>query len=179
MLALAVVLTALTLTNCKEKKHSDDIIVRKVVKQAPEAPIKMQEYNMVKDLIWLGKNYQVDIRRVADDSLRKVKDENGQPYVDNRITLRIIRADGSVFFNRAFTKAAFEPYLDADYRLTGILEGFVFDKVDGDNLVFASSVCHPGTDEYIPFVVTVSRMGDVGIRRDSDLDTTGDEDDSQ
>ena len=51
----------------------------------------------------------------------------------------------------------------------------MFDKVDGGHLVFAASVCHPQTDEYIPLVVTLSSTGEVGIRRDSDLDTFGNE----
>jgi len=104
-----------------------------------------------------------------------VEDEMGQKFVDNRITLRIIRSDGSVFFSRTFTKAAFDAQLDDDYRQTGILEGIVFDQVDGHNLVFAGSVSHPQTDEYIPLVITVSNFGDVSIKRDDQMDTSGNE----
>ena len=63
--------------------------------------------------------------------------------------------------------------LNDDYRKTGILEGLVFDKVEGNNLFFAASVCHPQTDEYIPMVVSVSNLGDVGIKLDNQLDTNG------
>ena len=101
-----------------------------------------------------------------------VKDETGQQFEDNHNTLRIIRADGSVFFGRTFTKAAFDAQLDDDYRQTGILEGIVFDQVDGNNLVFAGSVSHPQTDEYIPLVITVSNFGDVTIKRDDQMDTS-------
>ena len=104
-----------------------------------------------------------------------VEDETGQKFVDNRISLRVLRGDGSVFFSRSFTKAAFDNYLDDDYRKTGITEGLVFDKIDGNLLVFAASVCHPQTDEYIPLVITISNLGDVGIKRDEDLDTYGSE----
>jgi hypothetical protein len=113
------------------------------------------------------------VSRTPDDSLRMVKDETGQKYVDNRISLKIIRPDGSVFFSRTFTKAAFDSFLNDDYRKTGILEGFVYDKVEGNNLFFAASVCHPQTDEYIPMVVTVSNFGDVGIKLDNQMDTNG------
>jgi len=45
-------------------------------------------------------------------------------------------------------------------------------------VVFAASVCHPQTDEYIPIVLTVSNFGDVNVKLDSQLDTNGgDEDD--
>ena len=72
---------------------------------------------------------------------------------------------------KVFTKGNFDAQLDDDYRQTGILEGLVFDKVDGHNLVFAGSVSHPQTDEYIPLVVTVSNLGTVAIKRDDQMDT--------
>jgi len=164
---------AIVVASCHEKKKHDDIIAPKVETPKPQAPIRMQDYNQTSDVKWLDKTYQVVVSRTPDDSLRMVKDETGQKYVDNRISLRIIRPDGSVFFSRTFTKAAFDRFLNDDYRKTGILEGFVFDKAEGNNLFFAASVCHPQTDEYIPMVVTVSNLGDVGIKLDNQMDTTG------
>ena len=179
MKRIALVLTAVfalgLLAGCKQKKQTEDIIVRRTEVPKPKAPIRMQEYNQVKDEKWLDREYQIDIRRVADDSLRMVKDETGQQYVDNHITLKVIRQDGSVFFSRTFTKASFNDYLDDDYRATGILEGLVFDRVEGNNLIFAGSVSHPQTDEYIPLVITLSNFGDVSISRDTQMDTNGDE----
>jgi len=172
IMVLAVV--AVSLTGCKKQKKSDVIITKKVEAPKPQAPIRMQDYTQTKDVQWLGKTYQIEVKRVADDSLRMVKDESGQKFVDNRISLRVLRSDGSVFFSSRFTKAAFESYLNDDYRQTGILEGFVFDKVEGNNLFFAASVCHPQTDEYIPLVVTLSNLGEIGIRLDNNLDTYGD-----
>lgn len=163
----------LLLTGCSQKKKSDDIIATKPEVVKPQAPIRMQEYKQTTDVAWLGKNYQVEVHRVADDSLKMVKDENGQKFVDNRISVKVMRSDGSVFFSRSFTKAAFESYLNNDYRQTGVLEGLVYDKVEGNNLFFAASVSHPQTDEYIPLVVSVSNFGEVGIRLDTDLDTNG------
>jgi hypothetical protein len=165
---------ATVVASCSEKKKHDDIIAPKVEKPKLQAPVRMQEYDQTTDVHWLNKSYQVVVNRTPDDSLRMVKDETGQKYVDNRISLRIIRADGSVFFSKTFTKAAFESLLNDDYRKTGILEGLVFDKVEGNNLFFAASVGHPQTDEYIPMVVTVSNLGNVGIKLDTQLDTNGD-----
>jgi hypothetical protein len=163
------------LAGCKQKKQSEDIIVRKTEAPKPQAPIRMQEYNQIKDIHWLDREYQVNIRRTADDSLRMVKDETGQKFVDNRIRLQVIRQDGSVFFSQSFTKATFSEYLDDDYRQTGILEGLVFDRVEGNYLLFAGSVSHPQTDEYIPLVIKVSNFGDVAISRDTQMDTNGSE----
>lgn len=168
---LAALLMAVLAISCGKKKESKDIIVPTAEVVKPKAPISMQPYSQQQEVEWLDKSYQVFINRVADDSLRMVQDETGQKFVDNRITLRVVRADGSVFFKKVFTKATFDAQLDDDYRQTGILEGLVFDKVDGNNLVFAGSVSHPQTDEYIPLVVTVSNFGNVTIKRDDQMDT--------
>ena len=168
---LAALLIAVIAISCGKKKESKDIIVPTVEVVKPKAPISMPPYNQQQEVKWLDKSYQVFIDRVADDSLRMVQDETGQKFVDNRITLRVIRADGSVFFKKVFTKSSFDAQLDDDYRQTGILEGLVFDKVDGNNLIFAGSVSHPQTDEYIPLVVTVSNFGNVTIKRDDQMDT--------
>ena len=168
---LAALLMAVLAISCGKKKESKDIIVPSVEVVKPKAPISMQPYSQQQEVAWLDTSYQVFINRVADDSLRMVQDETGQKFVDNRITLRVVRADGSVFFKKVFTKSTFDAQLDDDYRQTGILEGLVFDKVDGNNLVFAGSVSHPQTDEYIPLVVTVSNFGNVTIKRDDQMDT--------
>jgi len=170
---LTIAAAAALIAGCGQKKQSEDIIATKTEAPKPQAPIRMQPYQQATDIVWQGKNYQVEVKRHPDDSLAMVMDETGQKFIDNRIALRVIRADGSVFFQRTFTKAAFERLLDNDYRQTGILEGLVYDKVEGATLYFAASVSHPQTDEYIPIVVTVSSMGDVDIRLDTQLDTNG------
>lgn len=169
----AVLLTVMLITGCGKKKQTEDIIVKQAEVPQPQGPMRMQPYNQDTDVKWLGKDYQVAINRVACDSLPMVTDEGGQQFLDNSITVRIIRSDGSVFFSRVFTKASFVAQLDEDYKRTGILEGIVFDKVDGNNLILAGSVSHPQTDEYIPLVVTVSNFGQVTIGRDDLMDTTG------
>ena len=172
---IALLFATLLIASCAQKKQHDDIIVDDFEEPKPQEPIRMQDYRDVKDISWLGKRYQVEVLRTADDSLAMVKDEFGQKFVDHRIMLRIVRSDGSVFCQKTFTKAAFDKCLNDDYRKTGILEGFVFDKVDGPQLMFAASVCHPQTDEYIPMIVSVSNFGEVGIRLDGSMDTTGEE----
>ena len=167
---LTLSLVGLITVSCGKKKQHDDIIVQETETPQPQAPIRMQDYKDIKDIQWLDKQYQIEVTRTADDSLKMVKDETGQQFVDNRITLRIIRTDGSIFCTKTFTKSAFDGCLDDDYRKTGILEGFVFDKAEGNQLFFAASVCHPQTDEYIPMVVTVSNYGEVGIAKDQQME---------
>ena len=170
-----VLLAALTmLAGCKEKKQTEDIIApRKVETAQPAAPSRMQPYSRTWPVKWLGKDYQVVVNRVPNDSLPLVKDEAGDKFVDNSITLEVRRSDGSVAINKTFTKASFEAYLDAHYRKAGILEGLVFDEVDGLWLEFAASVSLPLTDEYIPLEVKIDNYGNVKIERDSEMDTNG------
>ena len=167
---MALAFVGLITTSCGKKKQHDDIIVQETEAPQPQAPIRMQDYKDIKDVQWLGKQYQIEVSRTACDSLAMVKDESGQQFVDNRIVLKVIRQDGSVFCTKTFTKSAFSACLNDDYRKTGILEGFVFDKAEGNQLFFAASVCHPQTDEYIPMVVTVSNFGEVGIARDQQME---------
>lgn len=167
---LALTFVGLITTSCGKKKQHDDIIVQETEAPQPQAPIRMQDYKDVKDVQWLGKQYQIEVSRTACDSLAMVKDETGQQFVDNRIVLKVIRQDGSVFCTKTFTKSAFNACLDDDYRKTGILEGFVFDKAEGNQLFFAASVCHPQTDEYIPMIVTLSNFAEVGISKDQQME---------
>ena len=167
---LALTFVGLITTSCGKKKQHDDIIVQETETPQPQAPIRMQDYKDVKDVQWLGKQYQIEVSRTACDSLAMVKDETGQQFVDNRIVLKVIRQDGSVFCTKTFTKSVFSACLNDDYRKTGILEGFVFDKAEGNQLFFAASVCHPQTDEYIPMVVTLSNFAEVGISKDQQME---------
>ena len=165
----------LSMAACSEKKKSTDIITQRVETVKPKGPERMQEYDNSSDVGWIGKKYKVSVHRQPADSLPMVKDETGQKFVDNIITVTVLRADGSQFYSHNFTKTDFLNYLDDDYSKTGILEGLVFDKAEGDFLVFAASVSHPqADDEYIPLVVKLSRMGELTIQRDTQMDTTGD-----
>lgn len=160
---------------CGEKKKSNDIITERIEDPKPQEPVRLQPYTDDRDIQWIGRGYHIAIHRESSDSLPMVKDEIGQKFVDNVINLVVSRQDGSVFYNHQFTKKDFDRYIDDDYRKTGILEGLVFDKIDGDWLEFAASVSHPQTDEYIPLVVRLSRMGDIVMKRDSEMDTNASE----
>lgn len=159
--------------SCKEEKKSTQIIVRKKVEEKVSAVQKMGDYQQSREVEWLEKTYTVSVDFKADPELPLVKDGK-QRYYDNRIRLRILRPDGSEFLNREFTKADFLPYLDNTYGKEGALLGIVLDRAEGDNLLFAASVGSPdkSSDEYLPLVMKISRMGNVTIHRDVQLDTS-------
>ena len=159
------------LAACGGKKKSEDIIAPRIVKVQPKDPIRMQPYLDERKVEWIGKTYFVTVSRQPSDSLPMVKDETGQKFVDNVFSLKVSRKDGSVFYTRTFTKKALTQYLDDDFNKTGVFEGLVFDKAEGDYLFFGASVGHPQSDEYIPLVFRLSRMGELTIKRDTQMDS--------
>ena len=160
--------------SCKEKPK-DDIIITKMPPQkvVSSEPLQVGDYSQSRNVEWVGSTYTVEVNRQADPSLPTVKDENGQKYYDNKILVRIYRKDGSEFFHREFTKKDFDSYVDALYKKNSVLLGIVLDKAEGDYVYMAASVGSPekSSDEFIPLVVKISRMGKVSISKDTLLDT--------
>jgi len=158
---------------CKEKKQNDVIITTKPVPEAKKPTQKVGDYETTTPVDWVGSTYQVLVERKADESLPLADDGQGNKYYDNRITVKIVRKDGSEFFNRTFVKEDFSAYVDALYKKNSALLGIVLDRAEADYLVFAASVGSPDkmSDEYVPLVMKVSRFGDVKISKDTQLDT--------
>ena len=139
------------IASCAEKKKSKIIIAPKPVAQVANKPTQeMSGYEQSRDVEWLGNHYKVVVKRESDHELPIIELDKSNKYYDNKITIRILRSDGTEFFNRTFTKAAFESYLDKQTKSMGALLGIVFDKTEGNNLSFAASVGSPDitSDEY-------------------------------
>ena len=139
LMAMAVV----GVSACKEKKQSEDIITTKPVAEVKKPTQKVGDYDMTTPAEWVGSTYQVFVQRKADESLPLADDGQGNKYYDNRITVKVTRKDGSEFFNRTFSKDDFDAYVDPLYKKNSALLGIVFDKAEGDYLVFAASVGSP------------------------------------
>ena len=116
---------ATMLTACQEKKQSTVIIAPKPEAPKPSGPVVMQDMNAQNDVEWIGKTYKVVVSRKVDRELPMVEVEQGKKAYDNRINLRILRPDGSEFFNRDFTKQAFASCLDEPTKKNGVLLGIV------------------------------------------------------
>ena len=128
----------------------------------------MDNSNWERTVEWLGSPYTLSIVRQSDEQLPLAKDEQGKSYYDNKITLKITRADGTVFYSQTFTKKDFPTNTPTDCFA---LLGMAFDRIDGNVLRFGSSIGSPDTmsDEYIPFVIEVNKNGKTIIY----LDTLG------
>ena len=176
--AFAFSLLLMGVISCDEKPKNDIIITKMPPKiEISKNPLQVGNYSQSRQVEWVGSTYTVEVNRQADTTLTIVKDDNGQRYYDNRITVKIIRKDGSEFFNRAFTKKDFDGYVDALYKKNSVLLGIVLDKADEDNIYMAASVGSPdkSSDEFVPLIVKISRMGVVSISKDTDLDTSNQE----
>lgn len=168
-------LAVLTLaTGCKEKQPKDnDIIIPAPKKEVKKGPKQMTQTRQEVSKDWLGNTYDITILRMVDKTLPLVKDETGQEYYDNRITVEIKRADGSMFFSHEYLKGEFESRLSSSDKIPTIaMLGVVFDKIDNDRLVFAASIGSPDalSDEYVPFTLTIDRNGSVTIKQDTNVD---------
>lgn len=166
----------LGISSCKDDKKSDNVILEKPAKEVvPTDTVEMTTIAPeARTVEWVTGKYTIAIRRYADRSLPVVQDESGRKYFDNKIDLKISREDGSFFLDKTFEKKDFDRFLDKDTRANGALLGLPFVEVDGDNLVFSASVGSPNemSDEFVPMKVKISRMGDIHIELDNDLDTT-------
>lgn len=157
---------------CKEKKESKNIITTKYVPKKPQPPIAMTAESKTKQVKWLNNSYTVQIDRAADDSLKQVKDDTGQPYFDNRVNVTVKRSDGSVFFKKSFTKASFSSYIDESFRKNGILAGIQYDEIEDNGLGFSVVVALPDAidDVFVPLKLIIDREGTISISRDDDMD---------
>ena len=111
--------------------------------------------------------YQID--RAPSSQLPKVKDEQGNIFVDNEIALNITR-NGKTVLTKRFTKRDFSSQVASSFLSKAIREGLVFDKVVNGKMRFAASVCHPQTDLFVPLCVLVSTDGSVRIDKGSVLE---------
>lgn len=170
---IVAALATITIVSCKEKKTSEHIITTKPVEEAKKPTQEIGNYDMTTPVDWVGSTYQVVVERKADHSLPLADDGQGNKYYDNRISLKILRKDGSVFFSRVFTKDDFSRYVDALYQKNSALLGIVLDRAETDHLIFAASVGSPDkmSDEYVPLIMKISRFGDVSISKDTQMDT--------
>lgn len=132
---------------------------------------RMQESRINQEIACKGKKFRLSVERVPDDKLPHVKSDMGL-FMDNSIQVKITRENGTVLFEKRFTKNDFAAYLPAKYLNRSVLEGLVFDDVrtaENKELTLAASVSYPMTDLYIPFILVVSQDGKLSVSKDEDM----------
>lgn len=168
---LAVGLTALSLLllpGCSSRQASggdgEDITMARTDSAVVSGPQRMQASEAVETFMFKGKEYRSVVVRKPDESLPVVKDEQGNAYVDNRVSLRLT-SGGKTVADREFTKESFAHLVDASFLKHAILEGFVFDETTSRGIVYAASISYPQTDLYVPLRITVAADGKVTMER--------------
>lgn len=169
---IALLASLCLLSACKEEKKTKDIITQKPVVVKKQGPQALESTDNTDAVQWLGKTYTVEIHRRADKEMPLTRDESGAEYYDNRIQVKVIRPDGTEFFSREYTKQSFREYLNESTLKDGALLAVVFNEVKDDRLVLAASVGSPDamSDDYVPFIISISRVGDVHIEKDNHPD---------
>ena len=71
---------ATCLSSCNEKKKSQVIIAPKPSAPKPKKTQELSSYEQTRDIEWLGKSYQVVMKRVADHELPVVECEDHSKY---------------------------------------------------------------------------------------------------
>lgn len=173
-ITIAVLLCGVLLTTgCKKKKETDDIITKKVVQVVKkQGTQKMSDFTWNKTVEWQGTEYNLFIERKSDEELPKCKDEQGNEYYDNKITVKVTNKDGSKFFEHVFTKDDFAAYTNESYGNNGALLGIAFDRVEDNAMIFGAGVGSPDamSDEFVPLSIVLSRNGGMTIKKDTQLD---------
>ena len=153
----------------KPAQHTvNNIIVPPRQVNEPDTLIhQMNEVKGADKAEWIGSEYMVVTRRHTSDSLSFVIDNSGRRFRNNVIDVRITRKDGSTFFEKSFTKAAFQKYLSEDDYEHSVLLGLVYNGTDNEHISLLGSVGNPDilTEEFVPFNVNISRMGEVSIEK--------------
>lgn len=165
--------SAILLSSCSEKEKSNDIIVPAPVQEVKKGPQQMAQTNQKRSIEWCGQTYNIKILRMVDKSLPLVTDENEYEYYDNTITLTITRQDGSEVLNKTFKKSDFATEIKGSgFEKNGAMLGIVFDKIENNKLIFATSIGSPdmGSDEFLPLIMTIDRNMHISVKIDTTMD---------
>lgn len=158
-----------------QKKGDKDIQVLMQDSTAMSAPQRMQTSDTKVIITCKGREYHSSVVRRPDESLPIVKNEQGEKFVDNSITLRIT-CGGKQIVDKVFTKQSFASLVEADFMKHSILEGLVYDKTTPQGIIYAASICYPQTDLYVPLRLTVSADGSLSMAKEELLEDLYDTD---
>ena len=130
---------------------------------------RMQVSEVKAKVTFRGKEYHSTVVRRPDESLPKVTNEQGEKFVDNRITLTLT-CGGKTVLQRTFTKESFASLVDAKFMKYALLEGVVLDEPSQQGIVYAASVGYPQSDLYVPLRLTVTPDGKLTMSKDELMD---------
>ena len=128
--------------NSKPKESNSNEILYSMEGKSSDGLQRMRSSRTEESIVWNEKNYHYVISCEPNDSLPKIKDEAGDVFVDNIVTLSIKRNNNESFF----------------------------DKVTDEGVNFAASVSYPRSDLFVPVIITISSNGKMTIRKEVSLE---------
>lgn len=168
----AVCLCAACSSKPKAEGAGEGLHVVTKTEQPRLVPERMPLSDVTNHVHFGGKDYETRVFRSADETLPRVKDQDGQEFIDNRIRLRV-STGGRILLDRSFTKADFATLVEARMLEHSLLEGMVYDTVSARGLIFAASVSYPQSDLYVPIRLFVAPDGRVMMERSDLLEEDG------
>lgn len=149
----------------RDKNKKEDFQLLQQDSTEVSAPQRMQVSDMKTSFTYKGKEYQSSVVRCPDENLSLVKNEEGERFVDNHITLRI-SCEGKRVVDKVFTKESFASLVDAEFMKNSILEGLVYNKTAPEGIIYAASVCYPQSDLYVPIRLVITTDGKISMAKE-------------
>lgn len=156
---------SLAACSSQDKNKKEDLQTLQQDSTEVSAPQRMQVSDIKTAFTYKGKEYQSSVLRIPDETLPIVKNEQGEKFVDNRITLRI-SCEGKQLVDKVFTKESFASLIDAEFMKNSILEGLVYDKTAPEGMIYAASICYPQSDLYVPIRLVVTTDGKISMTKE-------------
>lgn len=168
---VCILAVAVGISACGGKKGADGDGMLTVLQDSTDARgnQRMQVSKTEQKITFKGKEYTSQVYRTPDESLPLVKNESGDTYVDNSITLRLTRGSEMVF-SKTFTKSDFASLVGSDFLSKSLLEGIVYNKTTPQGIMFAASVCYPQSDLFIPIAITITADGHMSMVKDEQME---------
>jgi hypothetical protein len=135
----------------------------------------LRELHVADSIMLADKTYKYQFDFTPCDSLRPVRNQQGDDYYDNMVTLKVTQ-DGRTVTERTFTKQSFSELVPHDFMQYSALVGFTYDytKMDAsDALYFIATVGDPDetADMAFPIELRITPSGSLTLEKAVDLDT--------
>ena len=159
-------------SSCSLQKNKEHENVRILMKDSVEnsLPQKMPKSESKINLNYKGKAYVSIITRRPDERQALVKNQQGDTFIDNLITLHI-KSDDKTIVNKEFVKTDFASLINARFMNNAILENLIYTETTTEGFVYVASISYPQSDLYVPIKLTVTPNGNIKMEKEELLDS--------
>lgn len=155
------------LAACSSQKRNEKEMLQVQMEDSVKngAPVRMQVSDVKTTFSYRGKEYTSSVVRRPDETLPIVSNGQGENFVDNHITLRLMCGD-KIVVDKVFTKQSFVSLVDAKFMQYAVLEGLVYDQTTPQGILYAASVGYPQSDLYVPIRLTIAADGRISMSKE-------------